>query len=63
MQPNFALRTRAAGLESHLWAAIHGSGERNVSVIISALAALIKRASEYNIDAEADETTSDRTER
>lgn len=56
MPTNFVLRARAAGLESHLWAAIQGSGERNVSVILAALAGLIKRSAEYNIDAEADET-------
>ena len=56
MQTNFVLRTRAANLEIHLWAAIQGSGERNVSVILTALAALIKRTTDYNLDAEVVET-------
>lgn len=50
------LKVRAAKLEQALWHEIADSKEDNITVILSALATLINRMSEYSMKAEAEET-------
>ena len=56
MPKNFKMRARAAGLQGALWKAVQDSGERNVAVILAALAGTLKRVSDMSLDGEADET-------
>jgi len=50
------LMVRATTLEGVIWKAICETREDNITVIIDALATIIKRTSEYSMKAEADET-------
>jgi hypothetical protein len=50
------LMIRAAALEGKLWKTVADSREDNITVIIDALATLMKRVSEYSMKAEAEET-------
>lgn len=49
------LDVRAAALESVLWRAIADTREDNITVMLHALASLVKRVSEYSMKAEAEE--------
>jgi hypothetical protein len=53
------LMVKAAALEGVLWKAIAESREDNITVILDALATLIKRVSEYSMQAEAKEAPTD----
>lgn len=57
-QQYFGLQGRVATLQGALWKAIQDTGERNVSVILSALANSIKRVSDISLDQESNETES-----
>lgn len=50
------LLVRAATLEGVIWRAICETREDNITVILDALATIIKRTSEYSMKAEAEET-------
>jgi hypothetical protein len=50
------LMKRAADLEGVIWRSICDTREDNITVMLDALATIIKRVSEYSMKAEAEET-------
>lgn len=51
------LMKRAADLEGVIWKSICDTREDNITVMLDALATIIKRVSEYSMKAEAEETS------